>query len=256
LKQSDGTGLQDLYEEWEASLAVSSSVAGDHVRDRVKDFAVGQLLGAATAVSGAAKKSGRAASDIDLSEVPDWAAKNRGKSYGTGDQRQRMLNQQGGSKYKPDEPKDTFNKIAGADSKKRTPKLFKNSEGEVYWVAKHSDFTPRPKDVQSHHGLMSAWMESRYPGKYNPDKAPTIFLPTHRHQDMSGIYNTWRKEMKKKHGGVFDWSKVTEAEMKKLAMKQMTESKVPKGARAIYWKEYNRMKAVLSHSTIRKEICK
>lgn len=114
----------------------------------------------------------------------------------------------------------------------------KTADGE-YWVAKHRDFKPRGPDIRSHHAVMSAWMEKHFKG-YKPDEAPTVFMPTGRHYDTTGVYNKWRAEIELRTG-TFDWSTVTEADMRKLSEKMFDAGNVPKQVRDLYWLEFDRM---------------
>ncbi|POZ60782.1 hypothetical protein [Chromobacterium alticapitis] len=102
---------------------------------------------------------------------------------------------------------------------------------------------PRPGQ-HSHHGVMSAWMEKNFPG-YDPDLAPAVLMPEANHRATFGIYNTWRAEMRKEMGGVFDWSKVPETNMHSLSEKMFDAAKVPSGTRKEYWDWYGRMRGVL-----------
>jgi hypothetical protein len=98
---------------------------------------------------------------------------------------------------------------------------------------------PRPGQ-QSHHGAMSAWMKQHFPG-YDPNKAPAILMPEANHRATFGVFNTWRAECKARMGGVFDWSKVSQAEMKGLSEKMFDEAGVPASIRGEHWAWFDRM---------------
>jgi toxin YokI len=70
-------------------------------------------------------------------------------------------------------------------------------------------------------------------------------VPESAHRATFGVYNKWRAEMTKKMGGTFDWSKVSEAEMRSLAEKMFQAAKVPAQAREEYLKLFDKMKTAL-----------
>ncbi len=119
----------------------------------------------------------------------------------------------------------------------------KTADGE-YWVSTHGDFRPRPSEIQSHHGAMSAWSKKHLPG-YDPERAPTIFMPKSQHEKTFGVYNKWRAEMTKKMGGTFDWAKVSEADMRILSQRQLDAANVPESVRAQFWADFEKMKKAL-----------
>jgi hypothetical protein len=133
----------------------------------------------------------------------------------------------------------------------KTGNYFKNidefkaaiARGEnVFYIGKHSDITPRPTGVQSHHGVNSVWMERNY-SNYVPDNAPSIYmLNSPNHNATRGVFNKWRAEMATIQGSSkIDYSKITQVEILKLAEKQFDAANVPKALRDEYyklWKEY------------------
>jgi len=60
------------------------------------------------------------------------------------------------------------------------------------------------------------------------------------------VFNKWKAEMTRKMGGVFDWSKVSLAEMKALSEKMFDAAKVPLKIRKKYWAEFEKMFAALT----------
>lgn len=111
-------------------------------------------------------------------------------------------------------------------------------------VGKHSEMpTPRPGQ-NSHHGVMSAWMEKIHSG-YDADKAPAILMPDTNHRATYSVYLTWRAKMRRKLGGTFDWTRVTEADMRALSERMLDAAQVPASVRQEYWAEFERMKAAL-----------
>jgi hypothetical protein len=93
---------------------------------------------------------------------------------------------------------------------------------------------------------MSAWMKEHFPG-YDPDLAPAILMSAPNHEKTFGVYNTWRAKMKEAMGGVFDWSKVTESDMRALSEQMFDAAGVPSEIRTQYWQEFERMKQALQH---------
>ncbi len=117
----------------------------------------------------------------------------------------------------------------------------------VFFVAKHADMpVPRP-GLHSHHGVMSAWMQKRFPN-YDASKAPAILMPEANHRATFGVYNRWRARMRQKMGGKFDWGKVTEDEMRSLSEEMFDAANVPQGIRNQYWEWFDRMKEALSQA--------
>ena len=117
-------------------------------------------------------------------------------------------------------------------------------DGE-FFLGKHGEMpSPRPGQ-NSHHGVMSAWMEKNFPG-YNENLAPAVLMPTPNHRATYGVFNTWRAEMKASMGGVFDWTKVSEPQMIKLSEKMFDAAKVPQTIRQGYWDWFTRMKGALT----------
>jgi hypothetical protein len=109
-----------------------------------------------------------------------------------------------------------------------------------FTVGRHGAMpSPRPGQ-QSHHGVMSAWMRSRY-SHYDPDLAPAVLMAEINHQATFGVYNTWRAQMRQRMGGTFDWSRVSEAEMRALSERMFDAAQVPASVRQQYWAEYQRM---------------
>ncbi|MDP1562445.1 MAG: hypothetical protein Q8M16_13790, partial [Pirellulaceae bacterium] len=134
---------------------------------------------------------------------------------------------------------DAINLVRQADNLPITP------NSGVFGVAKHGDMpSPRPGQ-QSHHGAMSAWMKEHFPG-YDPNKAPAILMPEANHRATFGVYNTWRAEMRQRLGGTFDWSKVSESEMRSLSEKMFDAAQVPGNIRQEYWDWFIRMQGALS----------
>jgi hypothetical protein len=110
---------------------------------------------------------------------------------------------------------------------------------EGYRVGPHGSMpSPRP-GAQSHHGVMSRWMESKYGSGYNPNDAPGVLLSDEAHNATRATYNTWRAETKRQLGGTFDWAKVSEEQMRDLAERMFDAANVPEAVRSEYWRQFN-----------------
>lgn len=111
-------------------------------------------------------------------------------------------------------------------------------------VGRHSEMpSPRPGQ-NSHHGVMSAWMERAMPG-YDANRAPAVLMPRNNHLATYGVYNRWKAAVKRKLGGTFDWSRVTESDMRALSEEMFDAAAVPASVRQQYWAEFDKMKAAL-----------
>ena len=58
------------------------------------------------------------------------------------------------------------------------------------------------------------------------------------HNATRGVYNTWRAEMRQKMGGIFDWAKVSEADIRALSDRMFNAAKVPPDIRAEYYQQF------------------
>jgi hypothetical protein len=94
---------------------------------------------------------------------------------------------------------------------------------------------------------MSAWMRKHFL-LYDPDEAPTIFMPMIDHQKSYGVFNRWYAEMKKAMDGDFDWSTITEEQMRDLSEDMFDASGVPGDVRIEYWEWFERMKKALERN--------
>ena len=70
-------------------------------------------------------------------------------------------------------------------------------------------------------------------------------MPDINHHATYGVFNNWKAELSQKMGGSFDWSKVSEADMRVLSEKMFDAAQVPFSVRKQYWAEYEKMKAKL-----------
>ena len=111
-------------------------------------------------------------------------------------------------------------------------------------VGKHREMpSPRP-GRHSHHGVLTAWMERVFPG-YDANKAPAVLMPYKNHLVTYRVFNKWKARKAQEMGGVFDWTKVTEVDIRKLSNEMFDAAEVPASVREEYWGEFERMKAAL-----------
>ncbi len=132
----------------------------------------------------------------------------------------------------------------GAAKSLTTPRAQPQAPNILFRVGKHAEMpTPRPGQ-QSHHGVMSAWMEKVY-SSYDANKAPAILMPEANHRATYRVFNKWKAEMAQKMGGTFNWSNVSEADMRALSVKMFDGAQVPSSVRRQYWTEFEKMKSAL-----------
>jgi restriction endonuclease S subunit len=109
----------------------------------------------------------------------------------------------------------------------------------VFYVGKHSDIIPRPTGVQSHHGVNTVWVKNNYVN-YVEANAPSVYMLNNpNHNATRGVFNTWRTEISKVQGvnvSNIDYSKITKADILKLAERQFDAADVPKVVRDEYYK--------------------
>src|SRR5262249_15071838 len=67
----------------------------------------------------------------------------------------------------------------------------------VYRLGKYRYLRGKGRDVNAHHGVMTAWMKVHF-SRYNRFKAPAIQMPASEHRATYRIYDAWRKTMKRK----------------------------------------------------------
>src|SRR5687767_13824428 len=78
---------------------------------------------------------------------------------------------------------------------------------QKFEVRKYKDMpSPRPAGTEAHHGVVSAWMESRFP-KYQRGEAPAVLIAEEMHHATRAVQNRWRSVMTKRMGGMFNWGK-------------------------------------------------
>lgn len=81
---------------------------------------------------------------------------------------------------------------------------------------------------------------------HDPTKSRATLMPDANHRTTFGVYNTWRAEMRQNIGGTFDWSKVSESEMRTLSEKMYDTAQVPAHIRQEYWDWFVKMQVALS----------
>lgn len=72
-------------------------------------------------------------------------------------------------------------------------------------------------------------------------------MPEEMHDTMRGVYNKWRAVMTEKMGGIFDWGKVSEVEIRNLSEMMFDEAKVPRSVRQQFWEQFDSYRATLSN---------
>ena len=108
-----------------------------------------------------------------------------------------------------------------------------------YTVGRHGSMpTPRLGVAESHHGTMSQWMRSQFGSRYNPNDAPAVLMDIADHNKTRGLYNTWRADITRANGGRFDWSNVSERQIRDLGDRMFEVAKVPDAVRVEYWVQF------------------
>lgn len=77
--------------------------------------------------------------------------------------------------------------------------------------------------------------------------APAVLMPTPNHHATFGVFNTWRAQKRAEMGGTFDWSRITEAEMRELSERMFDAAGTPLDVRAVYWRRYDAMISQLNN---------
>jgi RHS repeat-associated protein len=112
-------------------------------------------------------------------------------------------------------------------------------------VGPHGEMPSPRGGAESHHGVMSRWMEENFTN-YDPSKAPAVLMDAESHNATRGAYNTWRAEMRRGMGGTFDWSKVTKADMRALSDRMFDAARVPRSVRAEYYAQFENYLSTLT----------
>jgi Flp pilus assembly pilin Flp len=135
---------------------------------------------------------------------------------------------------------------------KPVPKgYFVTSHGKQPVPRSHTGPGAQTWDYESHHGMLSAWMEAHYKD-YNPNLAPSILLPTPEHRKTVDETNPWMKEMKDAghvKNGKLDWSQISEEEMREFAEYLLELTNAPQSARDEYWRLFDYYQATLHPRT-------
>jgi hypothetical protein len=127
---------------------------------------------------------------------------------------------------------------------------------KAYFVTAHGK-QPNPRshtgpgaqtwDYESHHGMLSEWMEAHY-SNYNPNAAPSILLPYDEHRLTVKETNPWMAEEREVHhtaSGKLDWSEISESDMRQFAEHLLELTGAPKSAIAEYWRQFEGYAATL-----------
>src|SRR5690606_11055416 len=90
-----------------------------------------------------------------------------------------------------------------------------------------------------HHGIMSKWKKAAFGDKYNAKVAPSVKMSFEQHKATFGVFNSWRKQMTEKMGGVFDWNKVTDSQMQGLSERMFDAAGIPANVRGKYYEQFS-----------------
>lgn len=85
-----------------------------------------------------------------------------------------------------------------------------NDGPHFFQVANHDDMPSPSPGLNSHHGVMSAWMEANFPA-YDADLASAVLMSEANHRATFGVYNRWLVEMNAEQGGTLDWSNMPQS---------------------------------------------
>jgi len=114
-------------------------------------------------------------------------------------------------------------------------------------IRKYKDMPrPRPAGTEAHHGMLNKWMEKHSP-KYQPGEAPSVLMEDEAHHLTRGVFNKWKALMTERMGGAFDWSRVSEAEIKNLSEQMFEAAGVPMEVRQEFWKQFDQYNATLAN---------
>ncbi|MEO0510797.1 MAG: RHS repeat-associated core domain-containing protein [Verrucomicrobiota bacterium] len=124
----------------------------------------------------------------------------------------------------------------------RTADRFGDSSS-LWRVGKHGSMpSPRPANMQSHHGVNSVWMEANYTG-YRASQAPAVLMRNDpNHNATRGLFNTFRKEIAQRQNVSprnIDWAQVQPGTAWRLAEEQFEAARVPNSVRQQYFDQFN-----------------
>jgi hypothetical protein len=103
--------------------------------------------------------------------------------------------------------------------------------GDSNWrIQIHSQNRPRPIGWRSHHGVLSAWMNSIFGRRYIADNAPTILMPEANHFKTYPIQNIFRTGI----GGM--WSDASWFSMFGLSDLMLDVANTPEDCQDEYWR--------------------
>jgi RHS repeat-associated protein len=96
--------------------------------------------------------------------------------------------------------------------------------------------------LEMHHGVLDVWASHNVPGYVSrASHNPAIALTKTEHDFTKKAYRDWlEKKTGRRVGGAVDWSKVSRAEVNRLAEKMFDEAKVPKSARKNYYQAFSK----------------
>lgn len=118
---------------------------------------------------------------------------------------------------------------------KITPAFLDQALGKEFIVGPHEKMPTPRLGRESHHGIMSRWMEEHY-SDYNQYKAPGVLMDVPNHTATKIIFEAWKKE---RGENPIDWGKVTELEIRQLAERMFDAAEVPKQVRTEYYAKFD-----------------
>ncbi|MBK7585020.1 MAG: hypothetical protein IPI67_33120 [Myxococcales bacterium] len=140
-------------------------------------------------------------------------------------------------------------RLSPKDLGKYASTVVESVQKRVMWVVgEHggmSQFGRRKGLAESHHGVLSKWMETHYGSAYSADKAPGVLMSKADHAKTVGATNTWMSEMREKMGGEFKWEKVSAEEARGLANRLFDAAGTPASVREEYMKQFDAFRQTL-----------
>lgn len=119
---------------------------------------------------------------------------------------------------------------------------FGRSGTRAWFVGRHASMpAPRPRGLESHHGVLDAWMRANF-DKYCTGDAPAMLMPGKAHNATRSLYNGWRAEVARRQGVSIrdiNWRRVSAGEIWCLAENSFDAAGAPIAARQRYWSAFN-----------------
>jgi HNH/Endo VII superfamily toxin with a SHH signature len=109
-----------------------------------------------------------------------------------------------------------------------------------YIIGVHGKMPPRIGKFESHHGVMSKWMETIFGSKYLQKNAPAVLMEIDDHKATVSYFNTWAAAKRRGQGlSRLDWSKITLEEVQELSNGMFKAANVPVEIIDEYWKQFS-----------------